>query len=305
MDMHEPSPRAIREVSTYLHEKGHVSEGRLQKILAELPVAGSEGNWGQVVLRTVVGILLAVSFAVILAVWKPDLEPGLLFILLGSVVLAGISFADRLLPGDWTPTWVAAGALAVAVAFVSESADWGLDAIGPPYAFLLMLAFVYYPGSPAIVKLLGTGALIATTAAISFLYIEDVASDDATMLFWLGLSLLALAPGAVMAWRKKQTDIQLMGTLIMVIPELAVIFEVIDVNFDGGEALLLLLAHVAALILGWMMQQRGIVLGAAIIASGAAIFFGFEVGGLLLGLGVILAVAGGLLYLARDRFQAS
>lgn len=290
--LEEEAPRWVSE--------GIVSDEQAERIVArhrhEAPERGDASERVANVLYGAAAVLLgAAAIALVLVGFEPN-EPALLLLGVGLAVAAvgGALYvlaparrilADAILVGSLAP--MAAAAVDADLVFVPLVA--GVAAVA-------LLALRY---ERAFVAPLSLIALTVTAGGGSFSLVEDAMWGT---ILWTGV-MLAVAVGTLLLQRFVARDDRVLptavATLALAVTLIPFFPEGVGVDDSVAIELLIGFAMLVAVGIGLWAHDQGVVTGATTALGIDAIVFAFDVGGVLLGVGVLLALAGVLVWQAE------
>ncbi|MEK6985922.1 MAG: hypothetical protein AABX89_06040 [Candidatus Thermoplasmatota archaeon] len=281
---------------------------------AEAPPA--EQGIGMLALLTLGGVLLGSALIAVVRLADLTDDPAALVMAAGGAFFVAATFVlDRIRP--WAPfAEVAASAacvaLGAAVLAASSHRMGGTDAlpiVGPlacvllPSLYLLRRARSAASGAAVLLFALATYrtlALVSTEAGFLF--------DELSVGLQVAWFALLLAQAAVVAftptdraWRPLALGLAL---IVLVAPIILLVGDGFEQESLVGELVVGAL-YGGLLALALARRERAATIASALVIAGDAVVFGFDQGGALLGVVVLLAVAGGLIALGfRFRSQS-
>ena len=244
-------------------------------------------------LYALAGVLVGAAAIVVIAVGLQMEDTLGLFSAAGGILIAaGVLVhlrADRPLVGD---ALLAAGLVPLTVASFPGGSDlYGALAMIAALALLLWRRDVTFLPSLAVVA-------FSIGAAATFFELFEQGENTA----WF-LAQAALLAGVVASDRMlRGADSGLAGALAVggvAFSFVLFLDETASTLTSEGAELALGALMLAVLGVGVWLRHRGVAVGAAIVVGGDAVVFAFDVGGVLLGTGILLALAGVLVWQAE------
>lgn len=257
------------------------------------PRAGDRASGGLLAefLYALAGVLVGAAALVVLVVGLATEEPAAFAIVGAALIAAGLIVHlrwERRLVGD---ALLAAGLVPLTMASFPGGDDlYGALAMVAAVALLLWRRDVTFLPSLAVVA-------FTIGAAATFFELFERGED----LAWF-LAQTALLVGVVAGDRMlRGADSALAAALAVgavAIPFTLLLDEQASMTSELAEISLggLMLG---ALAVGVWLRHRGVAVGSAIVLGGDAVVFAFDVGGVLLGTGILLALAGVLVWQAE------
>lgn len=256
-------------------------------------------SYGALALYGAAGALLGAACLVLVGLGDFGRGDPYVLLALGALLGAGGGAAYRLASrrelGD---------ALVVAALVPWTAAPFPDEALRPFLSlFALAAPVVLLAFRRSLLPLLAaTVAFTVAAAMASFEWTGDI--DRFATSLWFGLSVVWLA-GLVLLARVDENGphpwvdpVLTIATAALVAPTIGVLYDVVDLSDSEAVELALGAVQLAWIFLGLAIRQRGLVIGGAAVLTVDALVFAFDVGGLLLGMGALIATAIGLLVLA-------
>lgn len=239
------------------------------------------------------GILLGAAAIVVLVVGLDVGEATTPFLVTGLLLMAGgagLRFATTKAP--LADAVLAAGLVPLTVAAFPDGGEYVL-----PFTLGAPLALLFWRRDATFLPSLAVVAFSVAAAASFFKLFEGTAEVP-----WL-LAQLALLGGIVASDRLlRHRDSALAAGLAVAAFALAFVMFLDETDLaTSSEASELVLGVVMLVVLGVgvAIRHRGLVVGAAAVVGIDAIVFAFDVGGVLLGVGILVALAGVLVWQAE------
>lgn len=291
--------RLPREVRGWVSD-GIIDEDQGETILARHPPSETDRSWARDALHGAAAVLLgAAGIALVMVGFDPD-EPALPLTLVG-LALSGLGLVlFAMVPRDRRPVAEAvltAGLAPLAVAVFAPGPDaTGWVALGVALALLLWRYRSHF------VAVLSFIALTVATGGLAFELFE---TEEAASWAWAGAQFvwLGIVVGLDTVWTRQPR----VSTGVLAVAGLAVsgiVFFSEGLGLDSSETIELLVGVVFLALVGLALAigHAGVLVGAVIGLSIDAIVFAFDVGGVLLGVGLLVALAGVLVWQA-DRLR--
>lgn len=287
-----------RHVPTWV-EEGLIDEEQGRAILDRHPVgaesAGDEwaGDWTSTLLYGTAAVLLgAAAIALVFVGLDPDPKQPYLAVVGGVLAAAGLGVALAMPEQELLADALLAAALApFAVAAFGPDAEAGASLLYGTIGMAVPAAYVLVRREGAFLPTLSVIGFTAAAAGTAFNVFDG---DSAQTLFWV-LAQLVLVLGLLGIDRLLRSEdastpvaLAVLGFGGSLVPWLA---EGVDVGSSETIELLLGGAMIAVLGAGIALRHRGLVVGAAVGLCVDAIVFAFDVGGVLLGSGLLVALA--------------
>lgn len=283
-------------------DDGLVTEDQAEALLDRYEIddrargdAGSQGWAGHLLYGTAGALLGAAALAFVLVGLDPA-EPRWPLLVTGLALLGIGVLLELTLPARslLAQACLGAGLIPMAASVFDASFELGMWATMAAAAGLI----VWQRGS----RFVPTFAVVAYAVASGAGVFELVEDTARAAWIWSGL-VAALGIGVVLVDRlMRETDgvaHVALAVAALAISVLPVFFESMDI--DDSVNVELALGGVMALVLtgGIGLKHRGIVVGSAVVLTLDAIVFAFDVGGAFLGTGVLLALAGVMIWQAE------